>query len=189
MFYSCLERNFRKRANVFCSKILLFHACYKDDDRFRNLHSCPKMKSLFLITSLLLIVAIFGEVYKMEDEILECFFKLMCELNKFDEFYEIREVAGTEVTLKGAVWISEITGKENPTITKEFWVQAFDLVCVMSDEEKDKHFKKYILLCGELMMEAFSDIIAKYKANGVCRTFGQNPEPGGLDNFESSPIG
>ncbi|CAL1294549.1 unnamed protein product, partial [Larinioides sclopetarius] len=28
---------------------------------------------------------------------------------KFEEFYEIREVAGPELTLKGANWICEIT--------------------------------------------------------------------------------
>ncbi|CAL1294546.1 unnamed protein product [Larinioides sclopetarius] len=151
------------------------------------------MKRLFEITNLLLVAAIFGEGYKKEDEMSECFYKLVCELNKFEEFFDIREVAGPELTLKAATWFCEISGIENPAITRAFWFQFVDIICEMSDEEKERVFKEYFTLSGEYMMEecrnptselclkadlaagAFVNLISKYKANGVCRTFGENP--------------
>ncbi|GBO21665.1 hypothetical protein AVEN_19375-1 [Araneus ventricosus] len=97
------------------------------------------MKRLLIIASLLSIFSAFGESFETlltEEELHICVSKLVCEMDKVEEFYDISTHAGPENSEKYINSISQALNMEESVNTREFWFLCGETFCELPEERR-----------------------------------------------------
>ncbi|CAL1294545.1 unnamed protein product [Larinioides sclopetarius] len=144
-----------------------------------------------------------------EEELSACYAKLICEMGKVDEFYEVATLAEPETGQEYANFLSQVFGVENPENTLEFWIKSTNTYCGLPEEQQKKAFNDWCTLVGEHMLKVcrdptseicvksdlaadqFAGLLSKYKAIGFCTDMSDVPKemtPKGLGKM-ASPFG
>ncbi|GBN50306.1 hypothetical protein AVEN_240055-1 [Araneus ventricosus] len=94
-------------------------------------------------------------------EMYRCYIKLICELDKIEEFYDITKAAGPELATRYINLHEQVFGVEDPEDTLEHWIHFKDIVCAMPEEQRRKGFNEWCALVGEHMLEICTDPLSE----------------------------
>ncbi|XP_055924493.1 uncharacterized protein LOC129956580 isoform X2 [Argiope bruennichi] len=115
------------------------------------------MKRVLYATCLLLLFVSYVDSHAFQslkaEDMYECYVKLLCSLNREEDFHELLEEAGPEIKGNGWEWIKTVTGVEGPDNTLENWARYKAVVCDLSEEENRKQFNEFFQLGGEYWLE------------------------------------
>ncbi|GIY91120.1 uncharacterized protein CDAR_443891 [Caerostris darwini] len=180
------------------------------------------MKLILSISSLLLLFVVSSDALNpspmSENDMYRCYYVILCDLRKPEEFQQLVYTAGPETTAKAMEWMREVTKIEDAEDTPEFWKKYPGIKCAYPEETKKDMFYEWIKLAGEYWIEQCEDpesdtcqnteaaanqifaVFAKYTASGDCKPEGaemaadaakdmQGKVPGGMNKMAPPSFG
>ncbi|XP_055931306.1 uncharacterized protein LOC129961769 [Argiope bruennichi] len=124
------------------------------------------MKRVLLNASCLLILFTFyvdSNAFQslMPEDMYECCQKLLCPLNRAEDFYKLVEELSPELKEKTWEWIKSSFGIEGPDNTLENWFAVKAVNCDLPEDKKRKQFNEFFQLGGEYWLDVCINIFSE----------------------------
>ncbi|GBL75861.1 hypothetical protein AVEN_234209-1 [Araneus ventricosus] len=122
------------------------------------------MRKIFCVTYLVFLLFSYGDCglsrSLSNEDMKECYFRLLCELNRIEDFQETAGKIDPQLTEKIWIWIEEIESVKGPNII-ENWSKYKAVACNNPEEMKEKRFNEFFQKGSEYWLEVCMNVLSK----------------------------